>query len=167
MTLPQEVGLITSGVYQLRRLVSESTAFQTRVEAADATAAALKVKVWDYEDDPAALQRARPFACVWPADQFDMTQVAGGGQSLFSGGMDLVLILTDVDRAPGDREASGDNFAGWLDLVLQDIAALAGVDDHLPIKSIRFLQRPARSAAKDEPSAGAYWEAAILVSTHG
>jgi hypothetical protein len=164
MSEPEEVGPITSSIYQLRRLVAESAAFQTRVEAADATAALAKIKTWDYEDDPVALQRARPFACVWPADRFDLVQISGGGQSLFSGQVELVLILTDIDRGSGDREVSGANFAGWLDLVLQDVAAAAGVDDRVPIKHVTFLQRPLRTATKDEPSSGAFWQAAFLVT---
>jgi len=163
MSQPEEVGLITSSIYQVARLVSESSAFQTRVGAADAAAALLNVTTWDYEDDPVALQAARPFACVWPADKFDLTQVAGGGNSLFSGQMEVVLILSDIDRAPGDRSASAANFAGWLDRVLADVAAAAGIDDRVPIKHVSFLQRPLRTATKDEPSAGAYWQAAFLL----
>lgn len=158
-----EKGPITSAVYQLRRLVAESAAFQARVGAESAEAAALKVKVWDYEDDPLELQRARPFAVVWPADQFDIDQLAGGGHPLFAGRMQLVLILTDVDRHPGDREASGDDFAGWIDELLLEMAAMAGVNDYMPISHVGFLRRPMRTATKDEAAAGAYWETFLLV----
>lgn len=163
MSEPEEVGPITSAVYQLRRLVAESAAFRTRVEAEDAEAAKAQIKTWDYEDDPVELQKARPFACVWPADKFDLAQVAGGGQSLFSSGGDLVLILTDIDRHPDDREASAADFAGWVDTILLEIAAVAGVDDRLCIRRVTFLQRPLRTATKDEPSAGAFWQTALLI----
>jgi hypothetical protein len=159
-----EKGLITSAVYQLRRLVAESAAFQTRVEAADAEGALVHIKTWDYEDDPVAVQAARPFACIWPADKLDFDQLSGGGNSLFGGVIDLVLILTDFDRQPGDREASGADFAGWIDEVISDLAALAGVDDRIAIRRMTFLQRPLRTATKDEPSAGAYWQAALLLT---
>jgi len=163
MPEPYEVGPITSAVYQLRRLVAESAAFQTRVGAADVAAAKAKVITWDYEDDPVNLQKARPFGGVWPADKFDLVQVAGGGQSLFSSGGELVLILTDIDRHPDDREASAADFAGWVDTILLEIAAIAGVDDRLCIRRVTFLERPLRTATKDEPSAGAFWQTALLI----
>lgn len=159
-----ELGPLTSAVYQLRRLLCESAAFRERVGAADEAAALPHVKTWDFEDDPAALQAARPFAAVWPADEFELARIAGGGQSLFDGGGELVLILTDYDRQPGDREASAWDFCGWLDKVLLEIAALAGVDDRLPIRHVSFLRRPLRTATKNEASAGAFWETALLVT---
>ena len=158
-----EVGPLTSSVYQLRRLVAECVSFQERVEAEDADGAKEHIKTWDYEDDPVELQRARPFACVWPADRFDLERIAGGGQSLFGSGGQLVLILTDVDRHPDDREASAAEFAGWLDKILLEMAAIAGVDDRLCVRRVSFLSRPLRTATKDEPSAGAYWETALMI----
>lgn len=164
MTEPLEKGPITSAVYQLRRLVAESAAFQSRCGAADSAAAKKRVKCWDFEDDPILLQKARPFAVIWPADRFDLDQVAGGARNWLLGGGDLVLIISDVDRAAGDREASGAEFAGWIDAVLIDMADLAGDDDRIQLRHISFLRRPMRTATKDEASAGAFWEVAFLVS---
>lgn len=158
-----EIGPLTSAVYQLRRLVSESASFQQRVGAADAAAALEHIKIWDYEDDPVALQAARPFACVWPAEKFDISQVSGGGRSLFGSGGELVLILTDYDRRPEDREASAWDFAGWIDKILLELADLFGVDDRLNCRRMTFLQRPLRTSTKDEVSAGAFWQTALLV----
>jgi len=159
-----EVGQMTSGVLQLRRLVAESIAFQQRVGAADETAALKRIKTWDYEDDPVLLQSARPFAVVWPADRQDFEMVAGGGQNWLEGHGDVVLILTDRDRHPGAREQSGTDFAGWVDEVLADIAAASGLSDRMTINRIQLLQRPLRTATKDEPSAGAFWQAAFVFS---
>ena len=164
MSEPGEVGPLTSGVLQLRRLVAESAAFQARVGATDDVDARLKVKTWDYEDDPVLLQNARPFACVWPADRQDFDQVAGGGQNWLAGHGDVVLILTDRDRHPGDREASGTDFAGWVDEVLADIVAAAGLSDRMAITAVKLLQRPLRTATRDEPSTGAFWQVAFVVS---
>jgi hypothetical protein len=161
----REKGLITSSILQIARLVSESAAFQTRVGAATAAEALPKVHLFEIDDtDPEALTEARPFALVWPADAFDMQCIAGGGNSLFKGHMQVVLVLSDNDRVAGDRAASALDFAGWIDAVVLDIVSAAGVDDRATIHEIRFMLAPSRTPTKDEPTSGAYWDVAFLLT---
>ncbi|HEY4760945.1 MAG TPA: hypothetical protein VIH42_10235 [Thermoguttaceae bacterium] len=157
-------GPITDSVEQLRRLLAQSAAFQERIGVEDAETANTKIFMYEYEDDPVTLKEMRPFAAIWPAGEFDLSQHAGGSKNWLMGRGDLILLITDIDRAEGDRVASAENFISWLDEVLMDIAELNGQDDYLPIRKVSFHQPPARNTTKDEPSAGAYWHVSFLVS---
>jgi hypothetical protein len=161
--MPSEVGPLSSGVYQLQRLVAESAAFRARVAIADVTAAKAKVKIFEYEADAATIANERPYACVWPGEKLDLAAVSGGANTLFRPSGELVLILTDNDRHPGEREASAADFVGWVDQVLLDILAAAGVDDRMTIRHVSLAARPARTPTKDEASAGAFWDVVWVV----
>lgn len=162
----EAAGYITGGVFGLTRLVSESTAFQRRVKAADQFEAERHIRRWEYrEENPAHLHAARPFAAIWPGDYFTMEPFAGGQVNWLTGKGSLVLLLTDKDTyGLESRSESGDAFAGWIDAVLGDIRDHPDRESRLLNMRIpAMVQPPAHSPTKDERSEGAYWWASFLV----
>ncbi|HUT14437.1 MAG TPA: hypothetical protein VMY42_28385, partial [Thermoguttaceae bacterium] len=108
-------GPITRSVLALRRLVATSTAFRRRVGVADEAQAHAKIHLFEFLDDgPQEIHASRPFAAIWPGDNLDLSQTAGGARNWMRAGGDLVLLLTDRDRYPKDRTLSGLDFAGWV-----------------------------------------------------
>ena len=157
-------GPITGSVAGLMRLVAESSAFQTRTGSADQAEAERHVKRWDFRDQPELIQAARPFAAIWPASALDFQQFAGGDANYLAASGALVLLVTDQDPMPrGSREESGDDFAGWIDEVINDIKQNAGRDDRLTVHRMSFLQPLLHSPDWDDPSAGSYWDVFFLV----
>jgi hypothetical protein len=158
-----QVGFFTSSVYQLQRMVSESAAFQERRGLSSAAEALPHVKVFEYEATAEEIRKARPFACVWTGDKFEASPIGAGAAPPMRVSGDVVLILTDNDRFPGDREKSADDFIGWIDLVFADLLEKSGVDDRLSIQGVTLLQRPSRTPTAEEATAGAFWDAAFSI----
>lgn len=163
MTYPAATGPITEGVFGLARLLRESAAFRALVGADDEATAEGSIWLWDLRtEDPLVLQRLRPFAAIWPADQLDLSQYAGGSQIWLAGGGAVVLLLTDVDRDLSARASAAYQFHNAIDTILTEILDGAGLDDRLPIRFAGFLQAPAHSPLKDRGSDGDYWHVAYL-----
>jgi hypothetical protein len=157
-------GPLTSSVMELRRLLAQSPAFQKRV-ATSTVPADDKIFMYDFEDNPTTLKNLRPFAVIWPSQDFEIGVYAGGAQNYLKvNSAGLILILCDLDRVPGDRTASAADFIGWLDAVIMDLMNLNGQDGYLPINKIAFQQPPARNSTKDEAAGGAYWHVSLLIT---
>jgi hypothetical protein len=162
-------GPLTGSVLALERMLSNCEAFRTRVGAATVAAALPHIHLFGYEDDPADIQAARPFASIWLADQWTLDQYAGGQRISMTCAGQLVLLLTDTDRHQTDRRASGMDFCGFVDKVLlflkdhSNDEADAGGGVYLSINRLSFLVGPRHSATKDEASEGSYWHTAILI----
>ncbi len=175
-TVVGAIGPLTGGVLGLERLVAESAFFRGRdgIDAgADLDLAKQHIFLFDFfKEDPDEIQRARPFAALWPADLLNLQEISPGAKYFLEPGGELVMVLTDRDRYPGltNRRQSGLDFCTWVDQVLLDIAAAAGTDDvagteaqRLNIREIRLLQGVAHSHPKDAPSAGEFWHCAFLI----
>lgn len=156
-------GVITTPILGLERLVAESTAFQRRRKVSNDVEARKHIHLFDYEDHPNTLKRARPFAAIWPADPVILSTIAGGTRNWMIAAGDLVLILTDNDNFPGrdNRRRSGLDFAGFVEGVIRDVRNNAGRDDRLNVRGLETILF-AHSASRDAPS-GEFWEAAFQV----
>ncbi|HUX14940.1 MAG TPA: hypothetical protein VMW52_00620 [Phycisphaerae bacterium] len=164
MTSPKITGIITAGVHGVVRMVAESRAFQRRVGAADDHEARKHIKRWDFRNDEELLHDARPFAAVWPADRYQQTQYAGGEQNWLKGSGGFVLLLTDKDNLPVEqRDESGDDFAAWVDEVVNDLRGLVGRDDHLMVREISLLRPIAHSPDWEKGEDYSYWHVAIVL----
>lgn len=164
----QAKGPMTGSVLGLQRLIVDSPAFQRRCGVENASEAEQHVHLFDYEADPVTLQAARPFAAIWPADELDYSVIAGGVRNLFSSSGGLVLVLTDRDRYPRERNRSGLDFCGWIDeIVWRDMLGHAGEDDRLAVGAVRLQQGFRHSPVEDEASAGSYWHVSFLVDWSG
>ncbi|MHC4179685.1 MAG: hypothetical protein ACYSWU_19405 [Planctomycetota bacterium] len=164
MTFLTPKGPITAGVYGLQRLVAESVAFQRRVEAVDQESAEKYVYRWTLRGGPVALKAKRPGAIIWCVDPaWDM-------EATVKRSTHLALILTDKDRNPSDRSLSGDNFAEWVDQVLQQIVSRESIDDRLIVQRIATFdprdESPIRHSRDwDNKAEDSYWDAWFRVET--
>jgi len=157
-------GMLTGPVLGLQRLVAESVAFQRRTKAANDQDAKRHIKLFRHRDDVYGFRSDRPFAAIWPTDDADFDQYAGGSQIYMSAGGALMLYLTDFNRHPGDDEQSGLDFCSWVDEVMHEVAAGAGVSDRLPIRNIRLHLCPAPPRDQDRPTVGDYLSCNFVVS---
>jgi hypothetical protein len=161
-------GPITGGVYGLQRLVTESTAFQRRVGAESQVDAEKYVHRWMLVGRPRDIKLKRPCAIFWCIDPaWDRTAALRRTSH-------VALILSDIDRHPSDRSLSGDNFAEWVDQILQQIigkvADMTRRDDRLTIERIATFdprdESPIRHSRDwDNQAQDAYWDAWFRVET--
>jgi hypothetical protein len=160
-------GPFTAGVFGLTRLVAESAAFQRRTKATDWKTAQDHIEQWGYKawesGGLAALvvKTEQPRAAIWPASRVELTQYAGGDHNYLKGGGSLTWVLADADRfAPGARDESAADFAGWVDAVLQDIRHNAGRDGRLGVYQVGLLLPFAHSSVRENAS---YWQVVFVV----
>lgn len=161
-------GPLTRGVYGLTRLVAESAAFQRRTKASDWKTAQDHIEQWGYtawETGGLAalvLKTEQPRVAIWPASQIEATQYAGGDHNYLEWGGSLTWVLVDVDRyAPGARDESAADFAGWVDEVLEDVRKNVGRDNRLGVKQIELFLPFAHSSVRENAS---YWQVAFIVN---
>jgi len=144
-------GPISRPVVEVARLLVDCVDFQRRVEAANPAAAAKKVYLFDFTQDPQTLHSIRPFASIFPR------QVQAGGAFLRMSGV-VTLQLNDKERFPNDHHRSGLDFGNWAGAVFNYIRSAAGVSDRLPVDNIEQAENgPFRGEPKDDASAGRYW----------
>lgn len=155
-------GFLRGPVNGISRLVAESEAFQDRTGKFTVPSALSKVHRWSYLDNARIIQAERPFAVVFPADDLTLSRYATGVGGFTQRGA-VLLVLTDGDRYPDKgREASGDDFVGWIDQVLLDIRNRAGVDGRLELNEPTLLRAPRHSQDVDD-TAEAYWDVIFLM----
>ena len=155
------LGPITAAHLGLERMLLESPNFLRWSGARTRPEARRRIKHYDYEDDPVRLIQERPFAVILTPAQAVLTAVSWGNQVEFTPSGGISLILTDRDDAGSERRAGYLRFAGWLDLILEDLRERSAVEDRLPISRIDLLWPILHSPMKDEASAGAYWHVCV------
>lgn len=137
-------GIITGGVFLVARMLAETPAFQRRVGAADWFGALAHVKRWRHSDDPRVIEASRPFAVIWP-EEVSLTRFAGGSRDAHQRAGVLALVLSDVDRRTRESgEDSGDEFAGWVDQVINELAAKGDVNDRPSLRLITLGGLPSK-----------------------
>lgn len=166
------VGLHTTTILGLERLLLESPAFLSWTNSPNYWTARKRIKQFSFAEDPQLMQGARPFALCLSAEQASLMAVGFGQSTDFWPEAQAALLLTDVDRTPdldprADRREDYLRFSGHCDRILADLRELAGVDDRLPIHRTSTAWPITHSPTRDDPSAGAYWHAAFLISWGG
>lgn len=159
-------GPMTDSILRLERMLLDCPAFVERVKGGNEKEWRRSIKLFEYEDDPLLVKKARPFAAIWPADEMDFNEFAAGSKSWLRGGGELVLTLTDNDNNPGDVRAAWFDFAGWVDSVFMDLMGRSGRDQSLDISSLRWLQKPVHSP-RNEPQGEWYFWTSWLVGWGG
>ena len=159
-------GPMTGSILRLERMLLDCPAFVQRVRGDNELEWRESIKLFEYEDDPELLKKARPFAAIWPADALDFREFAGGEKNWLRGGGELVLMLTDNDRFPADTRAAWFDFVGWVDTVFMDIKKRSGRDQGLDVSSLKWMHRPAHSE-RSEPRTQWYFWCALLVGWGG
>ncbi len=158
-------GSLSEPLDKLRSLLAASTAFQTRMGAADATAAL--EKIWGGFSAVDDHDAKRPYAIIGTHSDWAASKIAGGGRNVLVVEGAMVLYLTDFSRFPGaqwDDFIDFNNFAGD---VLDYLIDQSGQSDNLSITAIRvdaptWGTDPRETAERD----GTIWRVAFAI-THG
>ena len=153
-------------VVELRRLVAQSAAFQSRTGTHSESEAGEKVFMFDKEsDDPAdmlALVRCRPCAVIWP-ETWRWDADAAGERNYGDPVGGLLLLLIDDALLPGraqeQRHQSALEFSDWVGNVIEEVLAHAGETDYLDIRTVTAAAEdgPFRTPTDQEASGGAAW----------
>lgn len=149
-------GPMTGSILSLERMLLDCPSFVQRVLGDNEMEQRESIKLFEYDDDPELLTKARPFATIWTADEMDFASFAGGSKNWLRGGGELVLSLTDNDRIRDVREAWFD-FAGWVDSVFMDLKKRSGQDEALDITNLRWMQRPTHSPRLEAREGWYFW----------
>ena len=135
-------GIMTTALASVRTVLSESETFQALVGASDASEALA------YIHYGRVVPGDRPFALVSLAE-WEYQRVAGGAKSHFRpvSGAVAVLIAADISTEyVGDAGDAPENayleFLNRLEGVVVDLAAIAGVNQNLPIRHVGFWDEP-------------------------
>lgn len=144
-------GPISRPVVEVARLLVDCVDFQRRVKAANSAAAAERVHLFDFTQDPQTMHSMRPFASLFPR------QLRATGAYLRMSGV-VILQLNDKEKFPDDHGRSGLDFGNWAGQVFNYIREAAAVSDRLPVETIEQAENgPFRGEPKDDESAGRYW----------
>lgn len=151
-------------------MLLESPAFLRWLDAPNRIQAAAKLRLFDWEEDPADLVELRPLAVILGVEQAAMTAVAWGFEVSLLPGASVAVLFTDRDYSastgeaapPHSRESDYLRFAAWMDLVLADLRNSAGIDDRLPVERIEPLWPITHSPPKDD-ALGAYWHCSYQI----
>ncbi|MBW3538773.1 MAG: hypothetical protein KY476_00735 [Planctomycetes bacterium] len=164
--MPVASGPISKNLQKLVDLVAGSSSFQTRVGAADSTAAREFIHHPHLEvDESTTFQVTRPLA-VCESGRLRFKKFAGGALNHLQPAGSCYLILQDKDRFPNDVQESQTDFENWVGAVIQDLAAQAGESDKLSIVEIdqemeAAITHPRHVAA--QPDSTAYWTTVFRV----
>lgn len=158
-------GILSLPIASLRIIISESTAFQTWVGAADATAARLSIFPAGME-----VQGARPLCVINYADGgFSMPRIAGGSRGHFDpGASGRLQFHFEADVAP-DMQDDPDfadgyfSFTNTVGAILSDIAELSGSDAYIDLRSVTLTYGPSRADQSIQEAEGDFYIAAFAV----
>jgi len=150
-------GPMTGSILRLERMLLCCPAFIERIGGETELDTQESIKLFEHEDDPELLRKARPFAAIWPADEMDFQAVSGGSKNLITGQGELVLMLTDNDRMPSDVRASWFDFGGWIDSVFMFLKENSARDDFLRITQLRWLDKPAHTPRQEPEQDWHFW----------
>lgn len=150
----------TTPLLTLADMLAASATFQALVGAADATAAALKIHLFELlAADADGLDGRRPFA-VLGCGRVSSNLVAGGAQLYLRSQGQLWLYLTDNHDGALEIRTAGLAFAAAAGGILADLAGLSGQDGQLAIEQFETSVAPQIVAPQDR-AISAYWECLI------
>ena len=139
---------------RLAGMVAQSITFRMRAGVATVEQALQRVH-YPYLHAPDQ-KSMRPFAMIESRD-YGWSFIAGGDQHFLWPDGALVLTLADNDKYPNSERDGFIHFMNFVDGVLTDLAALAGVDDNLALTGIEQVQPALRTKPSDEAQGDVYW----------
>lgn len=160
----EAIGPMSEPKEKLVRLVAESQTWQDWCGVVTPEAARARI----FRNRAVFLNHAleRPYAIASWTDDFEYREASGGSKVWLLPAGTLWLYLTDRYRHP-DSENNLLEFENRVGQVLADLAALAGVDDHLAVRNIKTDTPPQDAGMAAELLAGeaaAYLEASYFLS---
>lgn len=148
---------------KLREALSVSPTFQAARGVATAADALQAIHMAArYAKDEREFASLRPFAVVGTEAELDYVQDSGGTKNYLAASGAVYLYLTANDEAPDDPAEGSlifDNFCGG---VMDDLEAIAGLDDRLAIRQAS-LEGYGHSDPDNRRSQPPFWYALIRV----
>lgn len=155
---------MATAMENLKTLVAACPAFQTWVDADDATEAAAHV----YLVALSAPVAARPFAMAREKEPADHRRpsIAGGSHQHFAEAGTLELLFEDAVAAgdADDHEDAELAFMAHVNAVVADMMALAGSGAYLIVRGITIVNGPARVHPDARQSDGDYYQVLLDVA---
>lgn len=158
-------GSLAVAYLALEALLVSSAACRARFEAADETEAKQRVHfglaLIDKQGD-ITLDEKRPLAIIVAPEHVYTQDAEGDGVGLVGSGA-LILMLSDVARAPENHKASELDFVDWTSLVIDEMAAASGVSNQFPARLFRMVEAHHRTPRKDRSAGHDHWTCAYEV----
>jgi hypothetical protein len=168
---PTPEGPYTVPLHRLAQMLAECAAFQTRcgLSYPDADAEAKLVngdgglkRIFYPAIEGDALELAPCAILTWGSD-WQLPMSSGGARNYFHSPVgEIFLELIDVERHPGNEEASTRNFGNWIGLVLHSgddaapgLGELSALNDRLAINRFTQLEPPLFLERVDSEARGA------------
>ena len=162
-------GSLLTAILGAETLLADSATFRSKVGAANAAQAKLRIGWWEGELPneflgQKTLQELRPYA-ILDVERDGYVQI-GQGARLFLGKHGAIsLTLQDNPSHPDSSKQSYQDFVDWTSAVADEIAALVGRDTYFPFSGIQLASPPERANLVDRQSDD-YYELAWLLTHH-
>lgn len=150
-------------------LIADSAAFRTRVGAANAEAAMLKIfyaeaEAIDKLQVGMTLADKRPFV-ILAIDAHGYIQIGQGARITLGGTGGVVAIFSDKPKYPDNYKQSYLDFLDWISTVMDEVAGDVGRDTAWPFNSIELAHEPWRPSITDRASDD-FWLGGYVLSHH-